>query len=147
MVKGKIMRLIRSLILVFTVVAAACVSFPPRSVSVVGPQGEIYVGTLTYHDAWSGTLKMPAGPGEESYEGLFVVVDRTATSQSQGTIVGSGVVGTASGAATAELRAAGTWHAKGSGGSTMICQLEVGRLGHGVGTCEHSNGDVFRIAL
>lgn len=141
------MRLIRGLVVVLAVVAAACVSFPPKNVSVIGPQGEIYVGILTYHDPWGGTLKMPAGPGEESYEGLFVVVDRTAISQSQGTVVGSGVVGTASGAATAELRATGTWHAKGSGGSTMICQLEIGRLGHGVGTCKHSNGGVFQIAL
>jgi hypothetical protein len=125
----------------------ACLRIPPRPVSLVGPGGEVYAGKLNYRDGWSGILTVPVGPNGESYKGLFVVVDRTATSQSLGTVVGGGVVGSASGSSSASIDAIGTWHARGNRGSTMACTLQVGRFGHGTGTCQHSDGARYDISL
>jgi hypothetical protein len=128
---------VKGRILLPAILLAACASHAPRSVSLVGPQGESFAGTLTYQDAWRGTLEIPAGPGGDSYTGPFVVVPSKSEPLSQGTIVPAGATASTYVSETSNLTAT----VKGSRGSTLVCHVEVGRFGEQNGTCESSGAD------
>lgn len=125
---------------------------PAKIVTLSGEAGEHYEGHLAYDDPFSGTLRVEKGPGGERFSGRFVVVDRTATQQSQGTLLMPQVeqlpaMGSATNVSSGGVDATGHWFATGDKGSRMECQLLVGRGGHGQGECLHNNGKRYRILL
>jgi hypothetical protein len=111
-----------------------------------------YVGVLTYDGPFSGVIVVENGPGGERFEGRFIVVDRTATTQVRSATVlpsSDGVAGVsgATGMASAGINAEGFWNARGTKGSRMECRLRVGRGGHGQGLCKLSDGKSLSIVL
>jgi hypothetical protein len=141
---------IRSLILVLlSVTITACI--PAKVVTLIGPDGPQYFGSLEYSDGLSGVLTVQNGPLGESFTGRYTVIDRTAVGQSQGTLVMPGnstpTIGATGSSSSGNVDASGYWYAVGDKGSTMQCDLVVGRQGHGRGTCKHSNGNVYQIVM
>ena len=127
-------------ILLPAILVVACATHAPRSVSLVGPQGETFAGTLTYQDAWRGRLEIPAGPGGDAYSGPFVVVPRKSEPLSQATIVPAGATPSTYASDSSDLTAT----VKGSRGATLVCHVEVGRFGEQNGTCESAPADAPR---
>jgi hypothetical protein len=120
--------------------------------AISGDDGQLINGTLVYDDPYSGILTVQEGPGGESFSGRFTVVDKTSTKRSSGNlVVPSGNVIPAMGATNSSesgvVTAEGYWFARGSQGSSMKCELKVGRRGHGKGICNHSGGEVYDIVL
>jgi hypothetical protein len=121
-------------------------------VTLLGNDGGQFVGELNYDGPYSGTLTVEHGPNGERFTGRFVVVDRTSTQTTQGALVvpqGGQIptVGTVGSASSGHIDASGFWYAVGDKGSKMDCTLEIGRGGHGHGTCKHINGAEYRIVL
>lgn len=140
-----------NLALVFLSAAvAACI--PAKVVTLIGPDGPQYVGRLDYsRDGLSGVLSVKSGPLGESFTGRYTVVDRTAVGSSRGTLVVPGnpipAVGISGSTSSGNVDASGYWYAVGDKGSTMQCNVAVGRQGHGQGTCKHSNGNEYQIVM
>ena len=141
---------VRNLALVFLSVAVtACI--PAKVVTLIGPDGPQYLGRLDYSDGLSGVLSIQNGPLGENFTGRYIVIDRTAVGQSQGTLVipsnSVPAIGTSGSSSSGNVDASGYWYALGDKGSTMQCDLAVGRQGHGRGTCKHSNGNIYQIIM
>lgn len=142
--------LLRALLIAHCFLLASCI--PPKPVTLVGDTGEQFTGQVSYDGPFSGTLTIENGPGGEQFSGRFVVVDRTATQQSQGTVVvpqGTSVpaIGISTNVSTGGIDASGHWYAVGNKGARMECNLSIGRGGHGHGVCKHTNGKSYRILL
>lgn len=131
---------------------SACGGIPSKTVTLVEDAGAQFQGKLVYEDPYSGILSITNGPEGESFTGRFTVVDRSAVSRSQGSVVvptGTIVpgVGAASSLSSGAIDASGYWYATGSKGGTMKCNINVGLQGHGQGVCSHSNGHQYQIVL
>lgn len=140
----------RTLLHACCLLLASCI--PPKPVTLIGETGEQFIGHVSYDGPFSGTLTIDNGPSGEQFSGRFVVIDRTATQQSQGTVVvpqGTSLpaVGTATNVSSGGIDASGFWYAVGNKGSRMECNLSIGRGGHGHGICKHANGKSYRILL
>lgn len=140
----------RVLLSVSCLFLASCI--PPKPVTLIGENGEQFIGQVTYDGPFTGTLTIESGPMGEQFFGRFVVVDRTATQRSQGTVVvpqGTSLpaMGAATNVSSGGVDASGFWYAVGNKGSRMECTLSIGRGGHGHGVCKHVNGESYRILL
>ena len=141
---------LRTFALVFlSATVTACI--PAKVVTLIGADGPHYVGRLDYSDGFSGVLSIEKGPLGENFTGRYTVIDRTAVGNSQGTLVIPGnpipAIGVSGSSSSSNVDASGYWYAVGDKGSTMQCNLAVGRQGHGQGTCKHSNGNVYQIVM
>lgn len=131
----------------------SCATISPKSVSLMGDEGQSFTGKLEYADPFSGTITMGNGPAGESFSGTFVVVDRTAVSSSGGVLMAPSlnsaqpVFGGAQGTSSGAIEAWGIWHAIGAKGGHMNCELQMGRQGHGSGTCKHISGKLYKMIL
>ncbi|MCG7972054.1 MAG: hypothetical protein JBO36_15500 [Candidatus Thiodiazotropha taylori] len=138
-----------SIVLLAFILIAGCV--PAKKVSLIRHDGKIFVGTLNYDGPYSGSVTIENGPNNEKFKGRYVVVDKTATKKSQGTLVNQGpssvTIGASSGNSSSKVDASGYWYATGSRGSHMKCILTIGVGGHGHGVCDHENGEVYDIML
>ena len=143
-------RKILKTLLLLSVLLSACI--PSKVVTLVGNEGDQFVGSLNYDGPYSGTLTIEKGPGSERFTGRFIVVDRTAVQEHQGTLVVPQdnqlpAIGTVGGASSGKVDATGFWYAVGDKGSKMECELQIGLGGHGYGICKHSNGMEYKIVL
>ena len=129
--------------------ATAC-GIPSKVVSLQETTGAIFLGELVYSDGYSGVITVKNGPQGESFSGRFVVVDKSSVTTTQGTISSYGLApsfGTVGLTSSSQIDASGVWHAVGNLGSSMSCDLQIGRGGHGSGICKHTNGTAYRISL
>jgi hypothetical protein len=129
-----------------------CATIPPKVVTFVAPGKTPFVGKLEYDGSYSGTLSLQNGPDDEAFTGRFVVVDKTATQTSQGTLVVPQptvmpALGVANSSSSGNIDAQGFWFGTGNKGSLLNCILQMGRGGHGRGNCKHSNGLDYEILL
>lgn len=141
---------------VLFVTLVGCTSVPPiqsKSVVLAPASGKSFEGRLEYSGPYSGTIALPQGPDGEAFTGRFIVVDRTAKQASTasisvpnpGGIIPATGVGVSSSAG--RIDASGFWYATGDKGSTIQCELAMGIGGHGQGTCQHSNGQKYQLAM
>ena len=140
-----------SLVVLLSITLVGC-ALPSKVVTLVGKEGNQFVGNLDYDGPYSGILTVEKGPNDEKFSGRFTVVDRTSVQRHQGSIVvpqGNQLpaIGVAGGSSSGEVDATGFWYAIGDKGSRMDCELIVGRGGHGYGVCKHSNGIEYKIVL
>jgi len=136
----------------FLLVSGCVTQYVAKVVTIIGDDGNQYVGQLIYEGPYSGALTVENGPNGERFTGRFVVVDRTATQTSQGALVvpqnnQMPAIGSSTSTTSGDLNATGYWYASGNKGSKMDCILEIGRLGHGYGVCKHCNGVQYKILL
>jgi len=97
-------------------------------------------------------LSIENGPDAEAFTGRFVVVDKTSTQTSQGTLVVPQTtvmpaLGVANSSSSGNVDAQGFWYGTGNKGSLLNCILQMGRGGHGRGNCKHSQGLEYEILL
>ena len=122
-----------------------------KTVTLIGNDKEHYTGRIDYPTyEYNGILTIEVGPNGEKYTGPYVIVDRTATSSTQGKIIIPAwnqlpAVGSMGSTSSGIINASGFWYATGDKGSTMECVLEAGMGGHGHGTCKNSNGREYKI--
>lgn len=144
------LRICALLIVSVGLVACATGEIPPKAVMLIQDGARPFEGTLSYTGPYSGSISIPRGPNDESFTGRFVVVDRTSKEASSSSISGGGLApinGVAVSSAAGRVDASGFWYATGSNGSTLQCELRMGLGGHGQGTCTHSAGAKYQIAL
>jgi hypothetical protein len=132
-----------------SVTLASCI--PAKIVTLISAEGNQYLGKIDYSDAFSGVLSIEHGPLGESFLGRYTAIDKTAVGQANGTMVVPSnrmpAVGVSNATSSGSIDATGYWYAIGNRGSTMQCHLDLGRLGHGQGTCRHSDGHVYQIIM
>jgi len=144
---------ILSILVMLTTSLVACSTIlPSKMVTLVGKEGDQFVGNVNYDGPYSGTLTIENGPNDEHFSGRFTVIDRTAIQKHQGTLVvpqGNQfpAVGTAGDVSSSNIDATGFWYAVGGKGSKMECELTVGLGGHAHGICKHNNGREYKIIL
>lgn len=134
---------------------AGCVtvSIPSKSVLLVPESGKPYEGRLDYSGPYAGTISVLAGPDGESFTGRFIVVDRTSKQASMASVTvpnpvaAAPATGIGVSSSAGPVDATGFWYAAGDKGSTMQCELAMGMGGHGQGTCKHSGGKAYQLAL
>lgn len=142
-----------SLFVLFLLITGCATAFRKDiTVTLIGNDKELYIGRLDYDDFYSGILNIEVGSNGEKFTGRFVVVDRTATSRTQGAlVVPQGdqlpVIGAVGSTSSGGIDASAFWYGSGDKGSTMECVLQIGLYGRGHGTCKHSNGREYKILL
>lgn len=146
------MKIKRYLIFLLAISLSGCAAIPSKTVTLVGEEGNHFVGILNYDGPYSGVLTVENGPNGELFSGRFTVIDRTAVQKYQSSIVipqGNQVpaIGAAGGSSSGNVDASGFWYAIGDKGSKMDCELIIGLGGHGYGVCKHSNGVKYKIVL
>jgi len=138
----------------FTVVVClnGCIMPPSKVVTLVDHGKPPFIGNLNYDSSYSGVLNMEDGPEGETFTGRFAVVDKTSTQESQRTLIvqqstTSPLSGTTNSNSFEGIEALGYWYGTGSKGSLLNCVLQVGRGGHGRGSCKHSKGFEYEILM
>lgn len=106
-----------SVLYVVCLLMAGCIT--PKVVTLVAETGQQFTGRVSYDGPFSGTLTVEEGPNSERFSGRFVVVDRTAVQQGQGTLVvpqnpSEPAVGVSTTASAGSVDASGFWYAVGS---------------------------------
>ena len=137
------------LIYLFSIIG--CASIPSKVVTLSDQAGFLFEGTLEYDGPYSGIITVQNGPKSESFTGRFIVVDTTSRSQQSGIIAvptnQMPAVGSTTKTSSGEVQASGYWYPKGNKGSTMQCELVIGKNGHGKGACKHNDGNFYNIIL
>lgn len=146
------MKSIKVILFVFAVGLAGCGTIPSKVVTLVEHGNKPYIGKLDYDGSLSGALTVENGPDGEMFTGRFVVIDKTSTQTSQGTLVVPQTavmpaLGIANSTSSGQIDAHGFWYGVGSKGSLLNCILQVGKNGHGHGNCKHSKGIEYEILL
>ncbi len=121
-----------------------------KDVTLIRNDSKQYTGSIKYSDPYSGILSINNGPKGESFSGKFVVIDQTATSTSNGTIVVPNnsqipAVGGITKSSSGVIKATGYWFGKSNKGTKIEGRMQIEIGGHGHGTCKDSDGNTYEI--
>lgn len=142
-------KIISLLVLSLLITGCAGVSRISRTVTLIGNDGDHYIGQRIC-ESHNCMLTIEVGPNGEKFTGPYVEVDRTAYSQTRGGVmVPRGdqfpAIGSVGSTSSGSIDISGFWYGSGDKGSTMECVLQIGLGGCGHGTCKHSNGLEYKI--